>query len=204
VAPDGVMFFWVPLPPMDHDAVTDATPESSSVTLTVTVDARAVPGGHDSDGSSSSQTAPGLVITCPRAGGVSSGGGGGRGASVVVVVSGGGGGGGRGAGGSGAAVVVAVSPAGVCGGAGGADATVEVVVSGADAGAGLGRAGAGVPGRMAVVAVVVSRAPEGLEDVPVELLTDPGAASADVEASGAAELDVEPASGARVIVTPRT
>ena len=90
------MFFWV-LPPIDHDALTDATPESLSVTLILIVDARAVPGAHDRKGSSSSQIAPGLVIACPRAGGVSSGGGGGGGGGasvVVVVVSAGGGGGG--------------------------------------------------------------------------------------------------------------
>lgn len=203
--PDGVMFFCVPLPPMDHDALTDATPESLSVTLILIVDARAVPGVHDRNGSSSSQIAPGLVIACPRAGGVSSGGGGGGGASVVVVVVSAGGGGG---GGSGVAVVVVVSPGGTGGGgAPGVGATVEVVVPGTGAGAGLagaGLAGAAVSDGVAVVAVVVSGAPEVLDDVPVEVLTGPGATPADVDVLVAAELDVEPASGGRVIVTPST
>jgi hypothetical protein len=55
-----------------------------------------------------------------------------------------------------------------------------------------------------VVAVVVSGAPEVLEEVSVELLTVPGATSVDVDVLGAAELDVEPASGGRVIDTPST
>lgn len=184
VAPDGVMFFVVPLPPMDHDALTDAMLESSSVTSIVIVDARAVPGGQDSHGSSSSQIAFGVVNTCPRMGGVSSGGGGGSGigASVDVVVSGGGGSG-RGA---------------------GAGASVDVVVPARDSDAGLTGAGSVVSSGTGVSALVESGAPRSIDDVPVKSFVDPGPTVADGDASGDAAPEAVPVSGGRVMVTANT
>ncbi len=56
------LVIWVPLPPIVHVAVTEATSELS-VTWTLIVDTLGVLAGHDSQSSSSSQTAPGLVAT---------------------------------------------------------------------------------------------------------------------------------------------